>query len=302
MKKAFSLVEVLVVVSIVSTLVGLLLPAVNASREAARIVSCRGNLKQLGLAVQTHEQSMGHLPGAGWGSSWTGDGDRGSGARQPGSWLFSLLPYMEHNDIYNMASDGDPLTITDTQKDGALAASSLPVEVAVCISRRSISLSPVWGSVWNMSQAESASKTDYSINSGDKVVRWESGPSVAESISGTGFLDMKNSTGVAHQASQLKFEHVKDGLSNTYLIGEKRMGRTEADQGALFGADTDTTRWTVDPPGIDSDEPGTNFGSAHQGACGMVMCDGSVRSLGYDIDPLTHSRLGNRKDGGIVEF
>ena len=304
MRRAFSLIEVLVVVSIVSTLVGLLIPAVNSSREAARSLCCRNNLRQIGVAVQLHEQSMGHLPGGGWGTSWVGDADLGSGSRQPGSWIFSLLPYMEQKAIYDMAGDGNPLSITDEQKASAARASSIPMDMFVCSSRRSSPTSPMATEVvWNMDYVESVSKTDYAVNAGDKTVRWGAGPSPADALAGRGFQDMGSSTGVAHQASQLKFEHVKDGLSNTYLVGEKRMHLSDAshdDQGALFGADLDTVRWTQEPPGSDSTEPGMNFGSAHHGSFGMLMCDGSVESTPYDIDPEVHSRLGNRKDGVII--
>lgn len=298
-RKAFSLVELLTVVSIVSTLVGLLIPAVQMARESARMTCCKNNLKQLGLAIQLHEQSLGHLPGAGWGSAWTGDPDKGSGSKQPGGWIFSTLPYMECKEIHSMASDGDPGVITSMQKAAAAQASGVPIELVTCPSRRSSPTSPMSPeAVWNMDPAENISKTDYSINSGDKVVRWGNGPNPTSPV----FEDMKASTGVAHQASQLKFDHILDGLSNVYLAGEKRLCRldeTQDDQGALFGADLDTTRWTEEPPAIDGDEPGINFGSAHQ-TLAMVMCDGSVVSIAYEIDPETHSRLGNRKDGKIA--
>lgn len=299
MKKAFSLVEVLVTVSIVSTLVALLLPAINSSRESARSVSCRNNLRQMGLAVQHHEQSLGHMPGAGWGSSWTGDPDMGSGARQPGSWNFSLLPYLDSKEIHNMASDGDPVVITSVQKEGALRAGMMSLDFLNCPSRRSSSPSPASAeNVWNMDPAESLFKSDYAVNAGDNVVRWASGPAPADALLGQGFADMKLSTGVAHQRSQLKFDHIKDGLSNTYLMGEKRLclsDPSQDDNGAFSGADTDNARWTDMAPGVDSEEPGFNFGSAHQGVFHMLMCDGSVNGTDYSIELEVHSSLGNRK-------
>lgn len=304
MRKAFSLVEVLVVVSIVSTLVGLLIPAVNSSREAARVVSCRNNLRQIGIAVQSHEQSLGHLPGGGWGSAWTGDPDLGAGSRQPGGWAFSVLPYADGKDVYDLASDGDPSSITVEQRAGAASAAGTPIGLFVCPSRRSSPLSPMAEEVvWNMDYAGSVSKTDYAVNAGDTVLRWWEGPSPADARAGRGFRDMSSSTGVAHQASQLKFDHVRDGLSNTYLVGEKRMCLSDAsydDQGALFGSDLDTVRWTHEPPGADSDESGMGFGSVHSGAFGMLLCDGSVDWVPYDIDREVHSRLGNRKDGLVA--
>lgn len=301
MRRAFSIIEVVVVVSIVSTMVGLLLPAVQMARESARVTACRNNLKQIGLAVQLHEQSQGHLPGAGWGSSWTGDPDQGSGSKQPGSWIFCLLPYLELKEVHSMASDGDPSEITPEQKANAAEANGTPIAVVVCPSRRTSPISPMSPDpVWNMDYTENVSKTDYSINAGDTVVRWGRGPNPYNPT----FEDMESSTGVAHQASQLKFDHIKDGLSNTYLVGEKRICRlddSQDNQGALFGADTDTTRWTEEPPAIDGDEPGMNFGSAHQ-TFSMLMCDGSISGVSYEINPETHLRLGNRKDGKIASI
>lgn len=300
-RKAFSLLELLAVVSIVSILMGLLIPAVQMARESARVMCCKNNLKQLGLAIQLHEQSLGHLPGAGWGSAWTGDPDKGAGSTQPGGWIFSTLPYIECNEIYLMASDGDPSTITPTQKAAAARAAGVPIATVTCPSRRSSPTSPMaQDEVWNMDHVENVLKTDYSINAGDTVVRWGKGPNPTNPE----FEDMASSTGVAHQASQLKLDHVKDGLSNTYLAGEKRicvLDESQDNQGALFGADLDTARWTEEPPAIDGDAPGMNFGSSHQ-TLSMVMCDGSVASIAYEIDPEIHSRLGNRKDGKIASI
>ena len=76
-KRGFTLVELLVVITIIGILIALLLPAVQAAREAARIAQCRNNLKQLGLAMLDFEQANGHFPSGGWGYLWVGNPDRG---------------------------------------------------------------------------------------------------------------------------------------------------------------------------------------------------------------------------------
>ena len=83
-RQAFTLVELLVVISIIAMLVALLLPAVQGAREAARVTQCSNQLRQVAVASLTHESAHGFMPSNGWGWSLVGDPNYGFGREQPG--------------------------------------------------------------------------------------------------------------------------------------------------------------------------------------------------------------------------
>ena len=130
-KRGFTLVEMLVVIAIISTLAGLILPAVQSAREAGRLNTCRNNLVQLTKGLIHHETSKSYFPSGGWGPAWLGVAERHSDSSQPGSWIFSLLPYIEEGTTRNMVAENP-----DATKYQALAKAALPT--FACPTRRSM--------------------------------------------------------------------------------------------------------------------------------------------------------------------
>lgn len=272
-QRGFTLVELLVVISIIAILIGMLLPAVQAAREAARRTQCANNLKQLGLALSNHESSYRSFPGNGGytdGSKFkdtAGDlieiatfdfaeadlfkwGIGIPGARpeeQPGCWAFSLLPYLEQTNAYQKLSiEAQPIVFLCPSR-------SRPASLPTADDAHGRYLSGGWA--W--------AKTDYA---GNKLAV----PSLPD---------------VTHPAE------IGDGLSNTIALGEKAFNRNEQlpsswywDEPLYSGGSDGTVRdgLLLVPDG--NWEFRRNWGSAHPGVTGFVAFDGAVHWSTHSID------------------
>jgi prepilin-type N-terminal cleavage/methylation domain-containing protein/prepilin-type processing-associated H-X9-DG protein len=318
-RAGFTLVELLVVITIIAILIALLLPAVQAARETARQLQCKNNLKQLALGCLGHEQEQGYLPCGGWGWGWAGDPDRGFDKRQPGGWHFNILPYIEQQALRNLGRGGSVAGRTQTSRT--------PISGFICPTRRRALTYPFVhsNSLVNLGPPTVIARSDYAGNAGDYSDFVSYGPSsLAE---GDALTDLQwqvappyygstvNMNGVFWVRSMCRMRDITDGVSNTYLVGERYLcpdsyttGEDPADdQGWVIGFDIDNSRWTT--LGNDylpnQDQPGAqnpyNFGSAHANGFQMAFCDGSAQMMNYGIDKETHRRLGNRKDGKPVD-
>ncbi|MDO5114408.1 MAG: DUF1559 domain-containing protein [Planctomycetia bacterium] len=319
MKKiaGFTLVELLVVIAIIGMLVGLLLPAVQQAREAARQMQCNNNLKQMALACLNYESSTRKMPSAGWTLEWVGDPDRGFGPAQPGGWVFSLLPFVEQNALFQLASDGDPVNITTPQKEGAQVTTVTPLAMFNCPSRRSPKeyAALTDRNRYNATSCpETVAKGDYCGNAGTGTTYRTFSPSTmpqADEKIKANQWSSATYNGVIYVVSKVTLGEIRDGLTNTYLIGEKYL-RPEAyeggtidaadDFGMYIGMDNDTCRNVNNVPLQDRQGYGDSaefFGSCHAGSFGMALCDGSVQRISYSIDNMVHYCFGVRNDGGM---
>ena len=242
----FTLVELLVVIAIIGILIALLLPAVQAAREAARRSTCANNLKQIGMAALNHEASQGHLPSGGWGCYWVGDPDQGFGRNQPGGWVFNIISYMEQDLVFDMGRG-----MTGAAKRQALAEMcATPIPTFNCPTRRAAKCYPhvPYTSDYSTNyincegtrfKQSGEARTDYAANAGDytdqnSVVSlfWSSSHprNMADGMNHDAFptaamraIIDNSMTGVCHLKSMVKLSEITDGTSNTYLVGEKPM-------------------------------------------------------------------------------
>jgi len=310
-RRGFTLVELLVVIAIIGVLVALLLPAVQAAREAARRSSCTNNLKQLGLGCHLHHDAQKHLPSVGWGWSWIGDPAMGYGLDQPGGWHYNVLPFIEQRNLHDLAAGQ-----TYPAKKATLAEMmTKPVATFNCPSRRSVGLGPVGADrIFNANRPEVCAKTDYGVNAGDITFWANEGPlSLGAYKTYAGWTDPPPGTGIGSYRLLLKFKQISDGLSNTIMLGEKWMDPSQYDlgqycvddQGIYFGMNCDdalfgnlTNLPLRDSVGLEVSYG--HFGGPHTGGFNVTMADASVRSISFDIDATTLSYLCNRLDGNVA--
>ena len=322
-KFGFTLVELLVVITIIGILISLLLPAVQSAREAARRLQCSNNLKQLSLAALNHEAANQHFPTGGWGWGWIGDPDRGFGVKQPGGWIYNLLPYMEQQALHDLQA-GKSTSTSPTRTAAAATMIATPLNAMSCPTRRPATVHYSWQSTSPPKFTDAVTnvaKSDYAANGGDCFTdpatgntAWScDGPtSITQAESSAGIAAFGSiaatATGVVFAGSHVTMAQLLDGSSNTLMVGEKYLspdyyatGEDGGDNENMYmGDNEDICRWggLNYPPR--QDQAGSSgagcYGSAHAAGFNAAFCDGSVRSLSYSINLTLLSYLANRKD------
>jgi hypothetical protein len=286
-------VELLVVIAIIGILIALLLPAIQAAREAARRLQCSNNLKQIGAAVSSHVDAQGHFPTGGWGYMWVGDPDRGYAKQQPGGVFYNILPGLEQLKLHDM---GKGMTAAQKKTMARLLIRS-PQVVFNCPTRRPTMLYPITQSATpgivainadpNPANDNFSARGDYAACPGSTFTgSFDDGD--ADDVNTGAF------NGVCYPRSIVKNKDIRRGTSHTIFAGEKNLDPNVYftstamgdDQSVFNGFDYDNYRYTFSPPRHDQRgfADATLFGSAHASICNFVFCDGSVHAISYNVD------------------
>lgn len=328
--RGFTLVELLVVITIIGILVALLLPAVQAAREAARQMQCSNNLKQLGLAIHSYHDVWGRFPlGAACFSVWDLDGGS-EHINNHGSMFVALLPYIEQQGLYEVCNFK-----TDTDRNSVYPGTTKHIyetwiPALLCPSETE---QKYWDGnpMNNYTKGQNRATSNYAGSMGSQA--FAGGPFLGDAFppngndahgnygyfgpSGTGGAHLSGVFG--HLAWGAAINEITDGTSNTIAIGEIRPKCSMHARDGWMGVNSlwFTTSTPINYPSCQG-EPGYDsatvasgilaqcsieqgFKSCHRGSCGFVFCDGSVHVLSENINYTTYQKLGDRRDGSVPE-
>jgi len=294
-RSAFTLVELLVVLAIIGTLTGLLLPAVQKVREAAARLQCSNNLKQIGLALHQYQGDHNRLP-----PSRLSD--------LHATWAVLILPYLEQNNLYQQWN------LPATYYDQSAVARKTAVPVYFCPSRRTAQTAPI--------VSLAGDQNDDNVMAGNIILGPHTPGALGDygACTGTDNCDGADCTGARNGAFRagynqfgssigaVRFEEITDGLSNTFFVGEKHVQQNHFGVGPLDCSLYNGDYWVCSTRSAGPNYPlalspsaGTaGFGSYHVGLCQFVMGDGSVRPLSITMDPKILALLANIADGQAI--
>ena len=296
LQRAFTLVELLVVIAIIGILIALLLPAVQAAREAARRSQCTNNLKQLGLAMHNYHDTFKSFP-PGYLSSNLGNCLMTT--RRRDCWMQRLLPFIEQSAMLDTYESQNPTWIMDTVAE----VKDAQVSALLCPSDGS---KPAFGGNGGLRSEGYGFQGNYVMCTGDEIMDPEA-----------------ELRGITYHASHSNFASITDGTSNTLLASEavRRSNATTGWGGA--GGYWGGSRWgsygftTLEPPNTDAPDqvyqckdtswpnsPCTSIGSTndtrayarsyHPGGVNVALADASVQFMSDTVDLETYQAMSTR--------
>lgn len=304
--KAFTLVELLVVIAIIGISVAVLLPAVQAAREAARRVQCSNNLKQMGLGFHNYQSAFRKFPVGGAGAASATNAFIRKLWRP--SWGTTILPFIEQSAVYEKLNVDVPYLDPVNHDGGAeiiptYLCPSAPKSVMRRPNGDRINSTVLFG------------RTDYGGNYGERGLRCAPLTHCQNNYSDIGITDgVGRGVLLFGRDGQLSFKSILDGTSNTIIVGEAPEGlhsiwighKNLFDQSAPISAQVKTgTTWSSCSPWLKSREGnfcdvGQEFHSYHTGGSLFLMVDGSVRTVTDQIDLKTFAALLSRRGGEVV--
>jgi len=322
-QRGFTLIELLVVIAIIGVLVGLLLPAVQQAREAARRASCTNNLKQIGLAIHNHENAQKYFP-AGYVGVIPGNSGNAWGSNNQFTWGWGtlILPYAEEASLYQKfnplkvraydypATAGASLADLQTKVAGFQCPSDAGYETINGGAARTVNLSGASGARTTTSNYV-GSNTSFKWHSGGRYIT-EGGPGGqggAPYSQWGGTVPPPN--GIFWRDSNLETRKITDGLSKTIMVGERssRIGAAAL----LFVTNAQNEQLSIERnlgtavellnAAAGSAAARRGYNSDHAGGViQFLFCDGSVKALNEAIDHTAQRTAGAAATATLSTF